>query len=263
MRPIQRDELDFVASIDQVSKLLDIPKSTLRYYDRSGIIQSKRNENKDNSYRIYTRSDIVSLFDFMGYRNLDVSLKEIQSLNLLPIENRNRKLIELIRNNQSKMQKIMRANDELMSQLFIIQKYLLVKEQGYTITEEIEVDQINEFHILDPDHMKQWVNGPFSRTYTMLSDGSSPDVVYEGLSNTDSFDSPIIWRSSESTGRYLECLTHTEFASPHFIDMEKPLSWLRERDLTPGKIICMFFLPIVDEKTGVKYDAYHTWIELK
>ena len=262
MEPIQKDELTVIASIDQVSKLLDIPKSTLRYYDREGIIQSKRHEDKDNAYRIYSRQDILTLFDFLQYRKLDISVKDIQDLNSLSIEARHDKLHEWIDANQRKVQEIMEVNNELLWNLAIIQKYLLLKEQGYRITDTISISKINEFHVLQPAHVQQWLNSPFSSTYTLLYDGSCPDLAYEGLSNVENYDSPIIWTPEESTGRYIDCLTWTRYASPYENNIDEHLSWLKEHDLTPGKIICLFLLPIVDEETGERRDVYHTWIEL-
>ncbi|GFP76432.1 MerR family transcriptional regulator [Clostridium fungisolvens] len=45
-------------SIKQVSELINIPKDTLRYYDKIGLICPKRS---DNRYRYYTEQDIKDL----------------------------------------------------------------------------------------------------------------------------------------------------------------------------------------------------------
>ena len=50
MKPIQNEEVNIVASIDEVSKLLNIPKSKLRFYDQSGIIHSKRISSESNAF---------------------------------------------------------------------------------------------------------------------------------------------------------------------------------------------------------------------
>ncbi len=262
MKPIQQDELTVIASIDQVSKLLDIPKSTLRYYDREGIIQSKRHEDKDNSYRIYSRQDILTLFDFLQYRNMDISVKDIQDLNSLSIEARHDMLLNLIETNRKRMEEILEANKELLWNISILQRYLLLKNQGYHITDTIGINKINEFHVLEPSHVQQWLHSPFSTTYTLLYDSSSLNCAYEGLSNVEDFDSPVIWTPAESTSRYVDCLTWTKYASPYENNIEEHLAWMKEHDLVPGKIICLFLIPIVDEETGDRHDVYHTWIEI-
>ena len=58
MRPVKPEEINKIASIDEISKLLKISKSKLRYYDEIGIIHNKRKSDKKNAYRIYDRADI-------------------------------------------------------------------------------------------------------------------------------------------------------------------------------------------------------------
>jgi len=45
-------------SIQQVSEYLQMPKDTLRYYDKLGLVCAKRNEN---NYRYYTNEDVLDL----------------------------------------------------------------------------------------------------------------------------------------------------------------------------------------------------------
>lgn len=263
MEPIREEELTLVASIDTVSKLLDVPKSTLRYYDDKGIIQSRRRDDKDSAYRIYTRQDILTLFDFLSYRGLDIPVKDIQALNTLPLEIRPSKILELIDGNQKKIQSLIAANNELLRNLTVIQKYLQLIETGYRITETTEIRHIKEYHMLEPEHARQWLNNPFSQCYALIYDcGQASFPVYEGLANTEEFDSPVIWSPSETHGRYLECLTKTRYASPDSADIEKHLAWIREHGLKAGKVLCLFLIPLQDEETSERFDVYHTWIEL-
>ena len=263
MRPIHENELDLIASIDTVSKLLNVPKSTLRYYDDKGIIPSRRAGDQDNSYRIYTRQDILTLFDFLLYRQMDISVKDIKDMNALPLETRLYKLFELIEENQKKIQTLVVANSELLRNVSVIQKYLSLKEKDYRFTTEIEIENIKEYHMLEPVHANQWLHGPFTQSYAMIYDCSLPTMpVYEGLTGAEDFDSMVIWQPGDSSGKYVECLTKTGYATPESPDIEKHLDWIREHGLTAGKIICLFLLPIKDEETGERYDVYHTWIEL-
>ncbi|WP_072728603.1 MerR family transcriptional regulator [Paenibacillus sp. NAIST15-1] len=62
-------------SIKEVSRILDIPKDTLRYYDRIGIVSPSRG---NNSYRRYSRDDIVDLMNIQIMQYADFSLEEIK-----------------------------------------------------------------------------------------------------------------------------------------------------------------------------------------
>lgn len=62
-------------SIQEVSRLLGIPKDTLRYYDRIGVVSPLR---EDNRYRRYTKSDLIDLMNIQIMQYADFSLDEIK-----------------------------------------------------------------------------------------------------------------------------------------------------------------------------------------
>ena len=64
--------------IGDVSKLLNIPVQTLRYYEEQGILHPEKNES--TGYRYYDAWDLNSLFDAVTYRALDFSLGEIKEI---------------------------------------------------------------------------------------------------------------------------------------------------------------------------------------
>ncbi len=62
--------------IGEISELLKIPRSTLRYYDREGIISPKF--RKENNYRYYTRAQIITIKKITTMRKLGLTLDEIK-----------------------------------------------------------------------------------------------------------------------------------------------------------------------------------------
>lgn len=64
--------------ISEVSKILNIPIDTLRYYEKEGIIQPQKFEN--SKYRYYDAWDINFLLDYKYYRSLEFSLAEVRSI---------------------------------------------------------------------------------------------------------------------------------------------------------------------------------------
>jgi DNA-binding transcriptional MerR regulator len=57
-----------------VSELLTIPKDTLRYYDKLGLVSPSRGENR---YRYYTEQDILDLQYMETMKYADFTLAEI------------------------------------------------------------------------------------------------------------------------------------------------------------------------------------------
>jgi DNA-binding transcriptional MerR regulator len=62
-------------SIQEVSRLLQIPKDTLRYYDRKGIVSPSRKENR---YRRYSKNDLIDLMNIQIMQYADFSLEEMK-----------------------------------------------------------------------------------------------------------------------------------------------------------------------------------------
>lgn len=55
--------------------MLQIPKDTLRYYDRIGIVSPSREENR---YRRYSKSDLIDLMNIQIMQYADFALEEIR-----------------------------------------------------------------------------------------------------------------------------------------------------------------------------------------
>ena len=62
-------------SIQEVSRILGMPKDTLRYYDRIGIVSPSR---EDNRYRRYSKDDLIDLMNIQIMQFADFSLDEIR-----------------------------------------------------------------------------------------------------------------------------------------------------------------------------------------
>ncbi len=56
--------------------MLQIPKDTLRYYDRKGIVSPSRKENR---YRRYSKNDLIDLMNIQILQYADFTLEEIKS----------------------------------------------------------------------------------------------------------------------------------------------------------------------------------------
>ncbi|WP_342424000.1 MerR family transcriptional regulator [Paenibacillus sp. FSL E2-0178] len=63
--------------IGQVSKILNIPIETLRYYEQLNIVYPNKNDNK---YRLYEPWDINFISECKRLRSLDYSLSEIHNI---------------------------------------------------------------------------------------------------------------------------------------------------------------------------------------
>lgn len=69
---------DLTFNISETSRITGLSIDTLRYYDKIGLIQSKKNPN--NRYRYYTIGDISIISHIKNLRDLDLSICDIKLL---------------------------------------------------------------------------------------------------------------------------------------------------------------------------------------
>lgn len=62
-------------TITQVSRMLDVSARMLRYYEKEGLLESRRME--DYAYRVYTQEDMNRLVQILVLRKLRISVKDI------------------------------------------------------------------------------------------------------------------------------------------------------------------------------------------
>ena len=63
--------------INEVEKLLEIPKATIRFYEKEGLIIPQRNEN---SYREYSDEDVEILKKIIVLRKIGVAVEDIKKV---------------------------------------------------------------------------------------------------------------------------------------------------------------------------------------
>lgn len=94
-----QDKKENILSIGKVSKLLNIPRDTLRYFEQEGIVVPKK--DRENHYRYYNDWDINFLIEYKRYRGYGFNVQETRQIlhedtleDLRERMNRNQKYIE-------------------------------------------------------------------------------------------------------------------------------------------------------------------------
>lgn len=116
--------------ISDVSKILNIPIDTLRFYEKRGII----NPNKDSktAYRVFDDWDINYLLEYQRYRKMDYTLPEIRNI-----------MYDL---NYKEYLKLIKEKQELISRKAKYYQLLEIKNLNYIkLLENIDFD----YHLSD------------------------------------------------------------------------------------------------------------------
>ena len=88
--------------IGEVSKILNIPVETIRFYETKNLIHPEKDEN--SNYRYYDICDMNRLLDYKKYRELEFSLNEsLESIQSASLKGFTDKLQEKIDEAEKKM----------------------------------------------------------------------------------------------------------------------------------------------------------------
>lgn len=122
-------------SINEISKIYSIPKSTLRYWEEKGLIQPERNQ--ENDYRMYDLKELIHIGDIVFYRNLGFSINQLKSYR----EMSGAQLDDLLTNAQREVE------DEL-AKLEVIQQVIQDRKEKLS-----EIKQLSEtdYLVANPD----------------------------------------------------------------------------------------------------------------
>lgn len=114
-------------NIDYVSKLLDIPKSTLRFWEEKNLMQIKRDAN---GYRIYSTRDIINIADIISYKDLGIKISKIQDLNSNSLINQEKFINESLVETQKQINNYYKILDNLNNKKKQLQKLSMLKKMS-------------------------------------------------------------------------------------------------------------------------------------
>lgn len=165
-------------SIGEVSKIFNISKETLRYYDKIGIL--KPEVNKENGYRYYLFKDLEQLSLILGIKLLGISLsdikKTIESENLNEYKNLVLKQEEILEMKKKELEHLEHNLNKSKEILEIVTAF----ENEYNF-KNLKITQINDtLYGLD---MKKLLN---SNSYSINTISLEKELAYlnEEISDT-------------------------------------------------------------------------------
>lgn len=124
-------------TIKEVEQKLEVPRATVRFYEKEGLIHPQRSEN---GYREYSEEDVVTLKRIIILRKLGLSVSDIED-----ILDRARPMSEVVSGNISNLERQM---EELKGALKICQK---LQESG----EEIDTFDVDRYwNVIEEEESK-------------------------------------------------------------------------------------------------------------
>ncbi len=239
-------------SIGEISDLLGIPKSTLRYWESEGLIRMPR--NAENNYRKYNASSIFTISDLAHYRYLQMSLQDMRKLpNLSPYE-LEASLDTLNQDLDQKLKELYQSKDYINRKMDCIKQFKQLSSHQYQ-EEEPDYDNIYLFSIDDTDAWSVYIKDQYQ---SILLFNAEKGSIETGLAVPTSDRHPRLWEKDRNA-KYLSFVLKVEYSNPSIADFMPHMEQLTNSGYKITNIFARYLFSACDEKY---YDYYKAFAEI-
>lgn len=238
--------------IGKLSSILDIPASTLRYWEKEGLIHFNRGEN---NYRTFTLPHIFEIGDVAFYRDIAIpieDLKKLSSADLDSVEDiliaSETKLEQDIAQVQKNLERI-RLRKAAIARVRQLRKPKIVWKA---------LPPIYDIVFEEYTAMQHRLNDPYKEAAYSLA--SYPDVIWGAT--LDNIQNRSVVRPGDTEPRlYMNCLMMLEYHNEtNLVDLKNNLAQLRQAakgfDYHPGDILGTYLISACDQLRYTYYDCY-------
>lgn len=248
-------------SISELADLLHTSKSTLRYYEKEGLIKPERASS--SGYRRYSFTSLIELSDIMLYRGLGIPVKEVRSLLDSPIAQTDLKLNEAESVLLGQIKQITETLEQVAARRRRLRLYYAALVAGRRLVERPAAETLYRFDVSQPEAMGAYLSNPERVRYAAFFPHASEPATFIdcAVSPCGSVENDIIWKRSDKTERWLECLMKTDYSLTGNNDLDEHVAYLREQGFAPGQAVAEYLTFDWDEGRQERVDYYRVWIE--
>ncbi len=239
-------------SIGEISELLGIPKSTLRYWESEGLIDKHRDST--NNYRQYSSSSLFTISDLAHFRCLRMSLQDMKKLPHLSPESLESSLDSLNEDLDQKLFELKLAKDYIIKKKEHIKEYQKLMINQYQ-PEYPDYHQIYQFSFDDTD---AWATYIQDQGQCILIYCPEEGNVETGLIIPTHDNHPRLWEKVDSR-QYLSFVLKVAYSNPTEEDFRPHLIHLKKQGYHITKILARYLFSACDERY---YDYYKAFAEV-
>lgn len=236
-------------TIGEISKMFNIPASTIRFWDDAGCIHLKRAEN---GYRCFDLAAMIDLCRLILYRDLDIPIQAMKRLPETGADGMD-ELLENIKNNMfvqiKQLQKKIAAINE-KQRLIQLQKKL--ETSPYTKS-EIPFEKIIKFGFSNKDLIKYYFENQHSLVLVMKEENNYIPTVGFAVDNHFKSDS-VLWHKN-SCNEFVQFLLKVRKNDIRKNDLNLHMSLLEKNYSKPKVVIAQYIDTTLDNNILMDYNC--------
>ncbi len=245
-------------TIGEVSKLLNVPRSTIRYWDEQGLIHSNRHE--ENDYRLFDIDDIFQIYDIDFYRKLDVPIKQMKNLYGQTIEEHYKTIAETEKRIYLEKKELQKKHEEILKRKEQLEMMLAHQTSDYPV----ETPPFKAIVMVDSEDILD--SKPYLETYASFGsvyDFSVSDEMIYGFCTDEKTEqlpmAKMVWQK-DPTKKYRRFLLKVEVGNTKNNNIDHVKDELAKQGIKTGNVIGQYLLTNTTEKE-VFNEYYQAWIE--
>ena len=251
--------MDNGLTIKEIAELFQIPASTLRFWERKGLITPDRNNS--SGYREYSPQLIEELCDIITYRSLNLSIKELKALLNIKLTDLEDVFFDSEVKIDNQIKDLLKVRKEIKQKRLIFEQFKKLKNSKYTLSNP-GISKIVPFSGYDNASMQLYMTGHYD--YFLVADASNPCSARDGLSVEADFPSgETLWENVDPKEKFIECLVTTESNEPEKSDLPRHLSSIKRLGHCPSLILAKYLFNGIGDDNSNRQDYYHTWIKIE
>ncbi len=240
-------------SIGEISELLGIPKSTLRYWESEGLIEKQRDDV--NNYRQYYPSSVFTISDLAHFRCLRMSLQDMKKLPHLSPEALEDSLVSLDQDLDMKLLELKTAKDYINKKSELIKEYHKLKVNQY----HQENPDYNHIYLFSIDDTEAWSIYIKDQYQSILLYNPEQGSVETGLVVPTHDNHPKLWEKDNSR-QYLSFVLKVAYSNPSAEDFNPHLDYFNSQGYHISNIFARYLFSACDD--GRYYDYYKAFAEV-
>lgn len=242
-------------SIGEVSRLLNIPEHTLRYWQEAKIFSVSQGTN---NYRQYTVADLLNIAEIAFYRNIGIPVREMERFSHFSLEDYG-KVLQSVR---ERLEQTI-SNLESMRSLAAlkarhVQEIAFLRQTDF-VMEEVPFHSVSRFLYSDREKLVRYTRNP--SLYVRCIDTRDFSSEIRGIIADDlPTQEEIIWRKIEKEKQPFAAFLIEEYPEEAYANnIAEGLAPIRRLHKT-GILLANFLLSEIRE--GRKIDYLKGYVEL-
>lgn len=237
-------------SIKEVSDILQVPKSTLRYWESQKLIQCEH--NYDNEYREYTTDDIIEISDILFYRELNIAVKDLKHIYNLSFDDH----LKLLQNSydelESKIANLNETKAKVSKRIESLKTCLKLMDHEEHLSSP-PFEQIDHMHFSQKKNVIPYLHDQSILSLVLTLDDKETSTFGIAANERKKTDNTL-WQKNSNLS-YLPCLIKVKNREIDYSYVHDKVKSLENQGYRIEHIIGHYFVSDKDS------DYYECWIE--